>query len=560
MPTNKLPNPGSDSGNWGTILNNFLTQSLDNTNGGGINKFEQFSQRPTTLGADDKGKTFLYTQTGSFHQWSGSEWKVLNESVINVKDYGAVGDGVADDTAAIQRAIDRANNSNYPNVYIPIGKYFITSTVNLYSNTTILGQGKNSLLVGNTGVTIFNPTGVKTITGSLDEKIAGYLDNIILDSLGFVSKHVFDDSVTLVQFVYCKNCEVRNCYFNGYTYMAQTASVLHGIHYAGCFNCKFINNVFYAPGDTGKHTSCYGFNGLNDGSVSSGGYSQNNVCFEVGDTGMGLWTGTENVQSDSDTFYITSPGYSTVGIDFAGVNGAKINNARFFGGNVALRVGTNLGYIDKNIEINNPYCENQTERAIKIYHEDFSVVINGGVIQSNISNMTGIYTGMQANWKGELQIRNTIIDCMDTNNIAIKFELDPSHKLALQSSNPVTKSGMLLGFLDDFRNIGEQVLDNLVFHQAKRVDINTTGSTYTTFAKVKLAKGFYKIRGDYQYTGSALNLQLILDNGVFNSQILNSTEFEKPFIVNESTIVEFKSSAAQGYSGSIENFSVYRIC
>ena len=58
MPTNRLPTPGSDSGNWGTLLNGFLTQSLDNTNGGGINKFEQFSQRPT-LTADDKGKTYL---------------------------------------------------------------------------------------------------------------------------------------------------------------------------------------------------------------------------------------------------------------------------------------------------------------------------------------------------------------------------------------------------------------------------------------------------------------------------------------------------------------------
>jgi hypothetical protein len=275
---------------------------------------------------------------------------------------------------------------------------------------------------------------------------------------------------------------------------------------------------------------------------------------------MGLWTGTENVQSDSDTFYISSPGYTTVGIDFAGVNGAKITNARFIGGNVALRVGTNLGYVDKNIEINNPYCENQTENAIKIFHEDFSTVINGGRIQSTVDNAIGIYTGMQANWKGELQIRDTVIDCTGNNSLAIKFELLPNHKLVLYSSNPIIKSGTLLGFLDESRNIGENILDNLVFHQAKKVDINTTGTTYTNFAKVKLATGFYKIRGDYQYTGSALNLQLILDSGVVGSQLFNSTDFEKPFIVHEPTMIEFKSSAAQGFSGSIENFSVYRIC
>jgi hypothetical protein len=56
---NRLPIPNQDSGNWGTLLNGFLTQSLDNTNGGGINKFEQFSQRPNNLTEDDKGKTYL---------------------------------------------------------------------------------------------------------------------------------------------------------------------------------------------------------------------------------------------------------------------------------------------------------------------------------------------------------------------------------------------------------------------------------------------------------------------------------------------------------------------
>ena len=122
---NKLPTPGQDSGNWGTMLNGFLTQSLDNSNGGGINKFEQFSQRPTNLTADDKGKTYLYTQTGNFHQWTGTEWKVLNEAIINVKDYGAIGDGTTDDTAAIQAAVSGSGRR----VYIPAGTYLCNITV-----------------------------------------------------------------------------------------------------------------------------------------------------------------------------------------------------------------------------------------------------------------------------------------------------------------------------------------------------------------------------------------------------------------------------------------------
>jgi hypothetical protein len=134
MPNKTLPTTGST--NWGENLNNFLTQSLDNTNGGGINKFEQFSQRPT-LTADDKGKTYLYTQTGNFHQWTGTAWKVLNESLINVKDYGAVGDGVTDDTAFINSAILKAALADGGKIIVPFSNYLISGTIIIPRNVEI---------------------------------------------------------------------------------------------------------------------------------------------------------------------------------------------------------------------------------------------------------------------------------------------------------------------------------------------------------------------------------------------------------------------------------------
>ena len=50
---------------------------------------------------------------------------------VNVKDFGAVGDGVADDTAAIQAALDTQRN-----IYLPKGSYKISNSL----KTTINGQ------------------------------------------------------------------------------------------------------------------------------------------------------------------------------------------------------------------------------------------------------------------------------------------------------------------------------------------------------------------------------------------------------------------------------------
>ncbi len=134
MPLARLPITGSDANTWSDILNRNITQTNSALNGA-FNSFDQFSQRPINLTADDAGRTYLYTQTGNWHEWSGSEWKVQNKSEINVKDYGAIGDGVTDDTTPIQFCIDYSAFVTYKkSIFIPQGKYRITNTLNLTAN------------------------------------------------------------------------------------------------------------------------------------------------------------------------------------------------------------------------------------------------------------------------------------------------------------------------------------------------------------------------------------------------------------------------------------------
>jgi hypothetical protein len=68
--------------------------------------------------------------------------------VVNVKDFGAVGDGVTDDTAAIQAALDSIPFSFGPTgkatVFFPDGEYQITNTIYVKSNFTGLTCGSFS--------------------------------------------------------------------------------------------------------------------------------------------------------------------------------------------------------------------------------------------------------------------------------------------------------------------------------------------------------------------------------------------------------------------------------
>ncbi|WP_194818318.1 glycosyl hydrolase family 28-related protein [Nocardia sp. XZ_19_385] len=66
-------------------------------------------------------------------------------SARNVKDFGAIGDGIADDTAAIARAADVGDASLV--LYLPAGKYNVTSFPKLPDYATVLGDGGDVSLI-----------------------------------------------------------------------------------------------------------------------------------------------------------------------------------------------------------------------------------------------------------------------------------------------------------------------------------------------------------------------------------------------------------------------------
>jgi len=67
-------------------------------------------------------------------------------TVYNVMNFGAKGDGIADDAPAIQNA-ELAAEASGGAVYLPAGTYFMNSTVVVGSHIEIYGDGNSSVLV-----------------------------------------------------------------------------------------------------------------------------------------------------------------------------------------------------------------------------------------------------------------------------------------------------------------------------------------------------------------------------------------------------------------------------
>lgn len=129
--------------------------------------------------------------------------RMIANAAVNVKDFGAVGDGVTDDTAAIQAAIDSGAGKT---ILFPEGNtYLISSPLTLYSNSTYMGGAK------------IKQKNSANISGSLFSGTS--LNNILIDGLELDANQSNNAAAQTYGIILelGNNNTIRNCYIHDTT-------------------------------------------------------------------------------------------------------------------------------------------------------------------------------------------------------------------------------------------------------------------------------------------------------------------------------------------------------
>jgi len=308
--------------------------------------------------ATNSSPSFTQNGTGA----TSRTWDSKLKDVVSIKDFGAVGDGITNDRAAIQAALNTGKN-----IYIPDGIYLFNSSINYTAGgQTIYGSGNNSVLKSGAGSVYINTNG-KNNVGMYDLKLdgdgtnGGYLINGGSSNVT-VSRIYWYKGGQRVWLFTCSSVKVLDCTFESTGY-----GIIQQIGHASSFVLISGNTAIDMVGD------------FVEANCESG-------------TPSSSWTITDNVYKGSNGYPTPATEKRFVGI--TSVNGVVIdgNVVEDVAGDAAIHLENTLGetVISNNV-FDNCLGDGGNVGYIYLLNSGENTVVNGNIFLRTDAGLTSAY-------------------------------------------------------------------------------------------------------------------------------------------------------------------------
>jgi len=346
------------------------------------------------------------------------------DEIVNVRDFGALGNGIADDTAAIQRALQQIYSTTYNDstptvrrtINIPAGTYLITAPILVPPYATLRGDGRQNtvLVTSNVSAPIFQTT---------DSQFNGTGSTLARDVL--IEHMAFQQS-------------------GNASLITSSLLTLDSVRNARIVNCSFRGNT-------------------------TAGVTVNNLVFITDSV-----QSTRSITLEGCSFTYAAAGVNVV-VQGAGVSAVRIDNSYFDSlSNVAYFASNSVNGITT---LNNYYGSVNSIRSIGINGNLTSlggttttgptgVIV--GKLQTGVTTVTAIPTGAP-----------TTVGTLSTGTGAISYQLDNGSAYRFGTVK-FTNTGSAVTFEDDYTETGTSLGGNIY--------INNTGTfscSVTTAATLK---------------------------------------------------------------------------
>ncbi len=363
------------------------------------------NQKIKTLGYyninDGGGSEFYITnqQNNNIYQFPiGNLYaNIICKDNINVKQLGAKGNGVNDDTQAIKNALKYSNIT--PNVFFPKGEYLISDNLIIPNGTNLMGENtKNSIII------LSDWIGEHCITNEHFE-YDGNIDTISIKNLTFkMSKYTEEQAGRMFGFCNTDGVVIDNVTFkcDNETRLA-TIDIRSNnknmlINKMDCYftattkqnrNCLCIRETAYYPNDNNRFTDNIRFTNCNM------------YCSGIDEmVWVDNWNGIiKNIKIDNCNFYDVSKYEANVNTEHIAQNmflfscqGIEVSNCHFYKESLKYmmgRLGVNHAIASDNIKIHDCLFEigdasiSTNAMIINVIDEQNNVTGNGIELYNN---------------------------------------------------------------------------------------------------------------------------------------------------------------------------------